>query len=99
MALLSDEDIEQRLGEVEGWRREGDAIRKDFDAQSRRKVKKELLDALDAKYSFELPPTLVEQEFAAVWSQVEADMKSNGRTFADEDTTEEEAKAEYRIIL
>ena len=33
------------------------AIQRDFDAQSRRKVKKELLDALDAKYSFELPPT------------------------------------------
>ncbi|MEZ0171053.1 trigger factor [Microvirga sp. TS319] len=76
----------------------GDAIKRDFDAQSRRKVKKELLDALDAKYSFELPPSLVEQEFAAVWSQVEADMKSNGRTFADEDTTEEQAKADYRKI-
>jgi trigger factor len=61
-------------------------------------VKKDLLDALDAKYSFELPPSLVEQEFAAVWSQVEGDMKSNGRTFADEGTTEEEAKAEYRRI-
>ena len=68
------------------------AVQRDFDAQSRRKVKKELLDALDAKYSFELPPTLVEQEFAAVWAQVEGDMKSNNRTFADEDTTEEEAQ-------
>ncbi len=75
-----------------------DAIKRDFDAQSRRKVKKELLDSLDAKYSFELPPTLVEQEFAAVWSQVVGDMKSNNRTFEDEDTTEEEAKAEYRKI-
>ena len=75
-----------------------DAIQRDFDTQSRRKVKKDLLDALDAKYSFELPPTLVEQEFAAVWSQVEGDMKSNNRTFEDEDTTEDEAKAEYRKI-
>jgi len=75
-----------------------DAIKRDFDAQSRRRVKKELLDALDAKYSFELPPSLVEQEFGAVWSQVESDMKSNNRTFADEDTTEEEARAEYRKI-
>jgi trigger factor len=33
-----------------------------------------------------------------VWSQVEADMKSNNRTFADENTTEEEARAEYRRI-
>ena len=74
------------------------AVQRDFDAQSRRKVKKELLDALDAKYSFELPPSLVEQEFAAVWAQVEGDMKSNNRTFADEDTTEEDARADYRKI-
>jgi trigger factor len=74
------------------------AIQRDFDAQSRRKLKKELLDALDAKYAFELPPSLVEQEFAAVWSQVVAEMKNTGKTFADEDTTEEEARAEYRKI-
>jgi trigger factor len=74
------------------------ATQRDFDAQSRRKVKKELLDALDGKYSFELPPSLVEQEFAAVWSQVEAEMKNNGKTFADENTTEEEARADYRRI-
>ncbi|WP_262028942.1 trigger factor [Microvirga sp. Mcv34] len=75
-----------------------DAIKRDFDAQSRRKVKKDLLDSLDAKYSFELPPTLVEQEFSAVWAQVVGDMKSNNRTFEDESTTEDEAKAEYRKI-
>ncbi|MCB8820659.1 trigger factor [Microvirga rosea] len=74
------------------------AIQRDFDAQSRRKVKKDLLDALDAKYSFELPPSLVEQEFAAVWGQVEGDMRSNNRTFEDEDTTEEQARADYRKI-
>jgi trigger factor len=74
------------------------AIRRDFDAQSRRKVKKELLDALDAKYAFELPPSLLDQEFAAVWSQVEAEMKNSGKTFGDEGTTEEEARADYRKI-
>jgi trigger factor len=74
------------------------AIQRDFDSHTRRKVKKELLDALDGKYAFELPPSLVEQEFAAVWSQVEAEMKNNGRTFADEQTTEEEARADYRKI-
>jgi 4a-hydroxytetrahydrobiopterin dehydratase len=31
MALLSDEEIESRLGELQGWRREGDAIVKTFD--------------------------------------------------------------------
>jgi trigger factor len=74
------------------------AIQRDYDVQGRRKLKKELLDALDAKYAFDLPQGLVEQEFAAVWSQVEADLKNNSKTFADEGTTEEEARAEYRRI-
>ena len=30
MALLSDEEIEQRLGRLEGWSRHGDAIMKTF---------------------------------------------------------------------
>jgi 4a-hydroxytetrahydrobiopterin dehydratase len=30
MALLSDEEIEQRLADLEGWERAGDAIRRDF---------------------------------------------------------------------
>jgi trigger factor len=74
------------------------AIQRDFDAQSRRKLKKELLDALDVKYGFELPPSLVDQEFKGVWSQVEADLKRSNRSFADEGTTEEEAQADYRRI-
>lgn len=74
------------------------AIQRDFDAQSRRKVKKDLLDALDSKYGFELPPSLVDQEFNAIWAQVEGEMKSNGRTFADEETSEEEARSDYRKI-
>jgi trigger factor len=74
------------------------AIQRDFETQSRRKIKKELLDALDVKYGFELPPSLVDQEFTGVWSQVQADLKRSNRTFADEDTTEEEAQADYRRI-
>ena len=30
MALLSGEEIEQRLGSLDGWERDGDAIRKEF---------------------------------------------------------------------
>jgi trigger factor len=73
-------------------------IGREYGQQSRRKLKKTLLDALDEKYAFELPPTLVEQEFRSVWSQVEADMKEAKKSFADEDTTEEAARAEYAKI-
>jgi len=70
----------------------------DLEAQSRRRLKKELLDALDTKYAFDLPPSLVHQEFANVWAQVEQDLKTRGKTFEDEDTTEEKAREEYRRI-
>ena len=30
MARLNDEEIDQRLGELEGWERDGDAIRRTF---------------------------------------------------------------------
>jgi 4a-hydroxytetrahydrobiopterin dehydratase len=30
MALLSDEEIEERVGGLDGWSRDGDAITKDF---------------------------------------------------------------------
>ena len=62
---------------------------------TRQKVKRELLDALDAAYQFEAPSKLVEAEFNNIWSQVNRDLEAAGRTFADEETTEEEARAEY----
>ena len=65
---------------------------------SRRKWKRELLDALDRKYSFDLPDELVEQEFSAIWRQAEAELKASGRTLADEGTTEEQERATYRRI-
>jgi trigger factor len=65
---------------------------------TRAKIKRQLLDALDERHKFELPPTLVDQEFANVWRTVEEDLKQQGRTFKDEGTTEDDAKAEYRKI-
>jgi len=67
-------------------------------AVSRQKVKRKLLDQLDELHKFAPPPTLVEDEFKNVWNTVESDLKAQGRTFADEGTTEEAAKAEYRGI-
>jgi len=65
---------------------------------SRQKLKRALLDQLDERHKFEPPPTLVAQEFDNVWTQVEKDLKDQGRTFADEGTTEEQARAEYQAI-
>jgi trigger factor len=40
--------------------------------QSRFKLKRALLDALDENHSFPLPQRMVEAEFASIWQQVEA---------------------------
>ncbi|MET0629454.1 MAG: trigger factor [Xanthobacteraceae bacterium] len=66
--------------------------------QSRQKIKRRLLDALDGLHQFALPPTLAEEEFKNVWNAVESDLKAQGRTFEDEGTTEEKAREEYRAI-
>ena len=73
-------------------------VKADYDKASREKLKRALLDALDKKYSFELPEDMVEQEFAAIWRQVEAEMQASGKTFADEGSTEEEQRAQYHRI-
>jgi trigger factor len=65
---------------------------------SRQKLKRALLDKLDVLHKFEAPPTLVEQEFENVWNTVVSDLKSQNRTFEDEKTTEEKARAEYHDI-
>jgi len=65
---------------------------------SRQRLKRQLLDHLDAMHKFALPPTLAEDEFKNVWTAVENDLKAQGRTFADEGTTEEKAREEYRGI-
>jgi trigger factor len=75
-----------------------DRLKSEYAAASRRRVKRALLDALDEKHAFDLPQTLVDQEFDSVWRQITQDMEARGKTFADEDTTEEKAREEYRKI-
>src|SRR5256884_2950257 len=73
-------------------------LQQEHAALSRQKLKRKLLDKLDEMHKFALPPTLAEDEFKNVWTTVENDLKAQGRTFADEGTTEEKAREEYRGI-
>ena len=75
-----------------------DRIAAEYARVSRDKVKRQLLDKLDKLYSFELPEGLVNQEFNSIWEQVTREQQASGRTFADENTTEEAARADYRKI-
>ena len=75
-----------------------DRITREHAAMSRQKLKRALLDELDKLHKFEPPPTLVEEEFDRVWKSVLSELEGEHKTFADEGTTEEKAKAEYREI-
>jgi trigger factor len=70
----------------------------EFTGATRQKVKRALLDKLDEAHQFEAPPTLIEDEFKLMWDSVRAEMESSGKTFADENTTEDASKEEYRKI-
>ena len=70
----------------------------EFAGATRQRVKRMLLDRLDESHKFEAPPTLVDEEFKLMWNSVKAEMESSGKTFADENTTEEKAEEEYRSI-
>jgi trigger factor len=70
----------------------------EFAGATRQRVKRALLDRLDESHRFEAPPSLVGEEFNLMWNSIKAEMESSGKTFADEDTTEEAAKEEYRKI-
>jgi trigger factor len=73
-------------------------IESQYGQMTRQKVKRELLDALDAAYQFEAPSKLVDAEFDNIWLTVNRDLDAAGRTFADEETTEEAARADYRRL-
>ncbi|MBO4222516.1 trigger factor [Bradyrhizobium neotropicale] len=70
----------------------------EFAGATRQRVKRALLDQLDEHHRFEAPPSLIDEEFNLMWNSIKAEMDSAGKTFADENTTEDAAKEEYRKI-
>jgi trigger factor len=97
----ADEDFAKSIG-FESLEALQNAIRtqlEDSYAQaSRFKLKRALLDQLDAKHSFDLPAGMVQAEFDAIWRQVEADKAKGALPPEDASKSEDELKAEYRKI-
>ncbi|WP_265519058.1 trigger factor [Nitratireductor luteus] len=99
--LVIDDELAKTLG-LESADKLREIVRGQLENQfgqvTRQKAKRQLLDALDEAYKFEAPSKLVEAEFENIWNQVTRDLESAGRTFADEETTEEEARTEYQRL-
>ena len=100
-ATTIDDEFAKSLG-LESLDKLKDAARArlaaEFSGATRQRVKRALLDRLDESHKFEAPQSLVDEEFRLMWGSIKAEMDSSGKTFADENTTEEDAQKEYRAI-
>jgi trigger factor len=99
--LVIDESLATRLG-VASLDELKDLLRKQVEQETnlatRQKVKRQVLDKLDAMHSFELPPKMVDQEFDNIWRQIKAERDQSGKTWEEEGTTEDAVRADYRKI-
>ncbi|KPF73936.1 trigger factor [Brevundimonas sp. AAP58] len=96
-----DDEFAQRIG-LESLDKLKDLLRQNLNQQyagaARFKLKRALLDALDAAHSFDLPPKMVEAEFDGIWKQVEADKEAGRLTPEDAKKSDKKLKEEYRKI-
>jgi len=65
---------------------------------TRQQVKRVLLDALDERHSFDLPPLMVKAEFEQIWSQFEGEKKAGRLSEEDKAKSDDELRAEYQKI-
>ena len=99
--LVVDEEFAKKFGfdTLDAFRA---AVRSNIEADMARgarvHTKRALLDALDGRYSFELPQGLVETEFDGIWRSIVNEQAAAGKTFESEGTTEEKAREDYRKI-
>jgi trigger factor len=96
-----DDALAQQVG-VESVEKLREAIRNQIEVRygemARQRAKRQVLDRLDEMHTFDLPRTMVDQEFDNIWRQISGEMQQDGRTFEAEGTTEEAAREEYRKI-
>ncbi|MEM8812513.1 MAG: trigger factor [Pseudomonadota bacterium] len=99
--LEMDDAFAERLG-LESMEKLRATIREQIENEygqlTRQRVKRQLLDALDEAHPFDLPAQLVDNEFEGIWKQITDDMERSEKTFEDEGTNEEAARADYHKI-
>ncbi|WP_309092670.1 trigger factor [Phenylobacterium sp.] len=98
---VADDAFAERLG-VENLEKLKELIKTNLEQQyqgaSRFKLKRALLDELDSKHDFPLPPKMVDAEFASIWQQVQQDKAAGNLPEDDAKKTDEQLESEYRKI-
>ncbi|WP_374346792.1 trigger factor [Phenylobacterium sp.] len=97
----ANDELAQRLG-LEGLDKLKELLKANLESQyagaSRFKLKRALLDVLDEKHDFPLPPKMVEAEFGQIWAQVQQDKEAGSLPPEDAEKSDETLQTEYRKI-
>ena len=73
-------------------------ITEDYETTSRIKLKRDLLDALDKEYKFEVPQNLIEAEYKAIEKQYKDAKAKNMLDAEEKNRDEKDVLAEYKEI-
>lgn len=73
-------------------------IESEYGEATRQKMKRQLLDAMDEVYDFELPAKMLEEEFNTIWTQVQQEKEQGNLSEEDAKKSEKDLKAEYEGI-
>ncbi len=73
-------------------------VQAEFENQERMKLKRVILDELDAKHDFDLPPNMVEAEFSGIWDQVMKEKEAGQLDEEDAKKSEKKLKSDYHKI-
>ena len=73
-------------------------IEQEFSQAARARVKRQLLDMLAEAHDFDVPKSMMEGEFNAIWEQIEGAKERGELEAEDADKSEDELRAEYEQI-
>jgi trigger factor len=97
----ADDAFAEKLG-VENLEKLRELLKTNLEQQyagaTRFKLKRALLDQLDTKHDFPLPPKMVEAEFASIWQQVQQDKEAGNLPPEDAKKSDKKLQEEYRKI-
>ncbi len=100
MPQLTPEFIKNNFG-MESREVLEEAVKKQIEGSyqktSRDLFKKELFDFFNKKYDFDLPPSLVEEQFNNIWAEIEEELKTNPSLFKG-DKERDKAKEKKREL-
>lgn len=75
-----------------------DDLANDLNGAAEQRMKRGLFDVLDEKNNFEVPASMVEAEFNAIWTQFTQDLQQRGASLDSLDKSEDEYRKENREL-